>query len=123
LRQIFALTVFKPREIGLLDRVRTACDPNLGEIIEEINSEGSAACRQSLTNLLASDARYARVQPLYIEGDPVDVILSQVGQRQVSVLAIGSHTSNLFERLVLGSISEQLIHRAPAHAIFVTKQA
>jgi nucleotide-binding universal stress UspA family protein len=115
--------VFVPRTITLGARVRTACDPNLGEYMAEANAAARATLAAAAGALLAADPAYARVRLVVRDsaGAPVAAALAAVAaETRAAVLAIGSHGAGVLERLLLGSTAEALLE-TPVAAILVAR--
>jgi nucleotide-binding universal stress UspA family protein len=55
------------------------------------------------------------------EGDPVANILERIRAQAIDLLVMGTHGHKGFNRLVLGSITEQIIHQAPCPVLTVSR--
>ena len=56
---------------------------------------------------------------LLIQGDPIKIILSQAERLRVDLLIIGSHGHGKLYQLVMGSISEEVLHSAKCPMLIV----
>ncbi|MFN3429799.1 MAG: universal stress protein [Candidatus Sericytochromatia bacterium] len=56
------------------------------------------------------------------EGDPAGTILETAKQLQADVIVLGSHGRNAVERLLLGSVSEAVLHRWHGAVLVVRPQ-
>jgi nucleotide-binding universal stress UspA family protein len=70
--------------------------------------EGHEKLRQ-----LKSHAHGARVETLILEGDPVDMILRAAEETHSDVIVMGTHGRTGLGRLLLGSVAESVIRKAP----------
>jgi nucleotide-binding universal stress UspA family protein len=64
---------------------------------------------------LASAAPYLMVE----DGDPVDTILDQAISMPADLIVMGTHGRSGFNRLLFGSITEQVLHRSPCPVLTV----
>lgn len=54
-----------------------------------------------------------------LEGDPVEEVLQVVKRHKADLLVLGTHGSRDLERLVLGSIAEEILRKAPCPVLTV----
>lgn len=54
-----------------------------------------------------------------VEGDPVDVILEQAAALSADLIVMGTHGRRGFDRWVLGSVTERVMHHAPCPVLTV----
>jgi nucleotide-binding universal stress UspA family protein len=59
---------------------------------------------------------------ILLDGDPADQILSQTEKTGADWIVIGSHGHGALYHLVLGSVSEKVIDRAPCPVLVVKKE-
>jgi hypothetical protein len=69
--------------------------------------------------------RAARVRPISVEqADDVRAeILSQAAALRADLLVLGSHGRSGFERLLLGSVTERLLHQATCPTMIVPRRS
>jgi nucleotide-binding universal stress UspA family protein len=118
---VVMLTVFTPRVASLGERFRTACDPNLDDYISEYNEQDLAALQACAAGLLAASPALAGVELVVRQGSPAQVIAAEAAERHASIVFLGSHGAGLVERLLLGSVSEDVLLHVPADAIYIAK--
>lgn len=82
------------------------------------------ALLQRVTALVAPyQAEGIPVTVLLREGPPVDEILDVIRQAGADLLVLGTHGRSGFERLLLGSVTERLLHKAPCPVLTVPATA
>lgn len=74
-----------------------------------------------LTALAQSLAPDVTAEPLMEDGEPAHVILDVARSRSMDLLVLGTHGRSGFDRLVLGSVTEKLLHRAPCPVLTVPR--
>lgn len=62
---------------------------------------------------LEGHAHHTRVESLVMEGDPVDMILRAAAETHSDVIVMGTHGRTALTRLLLGSVAESVIRKAP----------
>lgn len=62
---------------------------------------------------LEDQAHRARVESQVMEGDPVDVILRAAEETHSDVIVMGTHGRTALARLLLGSVAEGVLRKAP----------
>jgi nucleotide-binding universal stress UspA family protein len=62
---------------------------------------------------LESQANGVRVESQVMEGDPVDMILRAAEETNSDVIIMGTHGRTALSRLLLGSVAESVIRKAP----------
>ncbi|HEY7423523.1 MAG TPA: universal stress protein [Gemmataceae bacterium] len=62
---------------------------------------------------LESQARGVRVESQVMEGDPVDMILRAAEETHSDAIVMGTHGRTALSRLLLGSVAESVIRKAP----------
>jgi nucleotide-binding universal stress UspA family protein len=79
--------------------------------------------RRSLERLtqLVNDSGDKRLEPEVREGKPAQEILSAAEKLRPDVIVIGSHGRSAFEHLLVGSVAERVLRRAPCH-VFMVRQ-
>lgn len=62
------------------------------------------------------------VRSLVSEGEPAEVILEEARRVPECLVVIGTHGHSGFENLVLGSVAEKVIHKAPCPVLTVPRE-
>ena len=62
---------------------------------------------------LEGHAHHMRVESQVMEGDPVDMILRAAEEMHSDVIIMGTHGRTALTRLLLGSVAESVIRKAP----------
>jgi nucleotide-binding universal stress UspA family protein len=62
---------------------------------------------------LEGRAHHVCVESQVMEGDPVDMILRAAGETHCDVIVMGTHGRTALTRLLLGSVAESVIRKAP----------
>lgn len=62
---------------------------------------------------LEAHAHRVRVESQVMEGDPVDMILRAAEETQSDVIVMGTHGRTALARLLLGSVAESVLRKAP----------
>lgn len=62
---------------------------------------------------LEGHAHRVRVESQVMEGDPVDMILRAAEETHSDVIVMGTHGRTALSRLLLGSVAESVLRRAP----------
>lgn len=68
--------------------------------------------RESLRNM-EGRTHHVRVESLVMEGDPVDMILRAAEETHSDVIVMGTHGRSALTRLLMGSVAELVIRKAP----------
>jgi len=77
-------------------------------VLEELENAVAPARRQGV-----------RVETLVREGDAVHAILQETEQLPIDVVVMGSHGAGGFEHLVMGSVAEKILRKAPCPVLTV----
>jgi nucleotide-binding universal stress UspA family protein len=75
--------------------------------------------RQQLDTFVRESAGETLADPVLIEGPVVPEILDQAAARQADVIVIGTHGRSGFERLMLGSVAQRVLAKAPCPVMAV----
>ena len=67
----------------------------------------------------AAELTSSRVDKRIVVGDIGGSICSLAGELHVDVIVVGSHGRGTFERILLGSVSEQVVRHAPCPVLVV----
>jgi nucleotide-binding universal stress UspA family protein len=70
----------------------------------------------------AAPAPGVRVETVIREGDAAGEILAAASAQKADLLAVGSHGRSGFERLLLGSVTEKLLRKAPCPVLTVPRR-
>lgn len=57
------------------------------------------------------------VETAVVEGPPGPMILTEIGRRQATLVAVGSHDHRRLSGILLGSVATQLLHDAPCSVL------
>ena len=68
--------------------------------------------KESLRNM-EGRTHHVRVESQVMEGDPVDMILRAAEETHSDVIVMGTHGRTALARLLLGSVAEAVIRKAP----------
>jgi nucleotide-binding universal stress UspA family protein len=71
---------------------------------------------------LEGQAQGVRVESQVMEGDPVDMILRAAEETNSDVIVMGTHGRTALSRLLLGSVAESVLRKAPC-PVLTTKPA
>ncbi len=72
-----------------------------------------AGAVQALDKLVAARPNVAFETPLIVRMDPRDAILEVAQTKKADLIVIGTHGRRGLSRLVLGSVAEEVLRRAP----------
>jgi nucleotide-binding universal stress UspA family protein len=72
---------------------------------------------------LESNAGHVRVESQVMEGDPVDMILRAAEETHSDVIVMGTHGRTALARLLLGSVAEAVLRKAPCPVLTVKSPA
>lgn len=79
-----------------------------GQVAQEMRKEHQEL--QLVTNKLKEV--YSQITPIAVQGPTVDTILSQAEKLKAEMIFIGSRGKNKIETILLGSVSEKVVHRS-----------
>lgn len=65
--------------------------------------------------------RWPRAEALVVEGDPREAIVRAAADWRADLLVVGARGLGALARLVLGSVSEHVVHHAPCPVLIVRK--
>lgn len=68
-------------------------------------------------------AQRVRVESQVMEGDPVDMILRAAGETHSDIIVMGTHGRTALARLLLGSVAEAVLRKAPCPVLTVKTSA
>jgi nucleotide-binding universal stress UspA family protein len=99
---------FLPPNVELEAAVRENAERILKETVGQITSSAKIDPRQITTEVLF--------------GSPESRIVETAEEMHADVIVVGSHGYNSWERLLLGSVSDSVVHHAPCSVLVVRKQ-
>lgn len=68
---------------------------------------------------LEGQAGHVRVESLAMEGDPVDMIVRAAAETHSDLIVMGTHGRTALARLLLGSVAEAVLRKAPCPVLTV----
>jgi nucleotide-binding universal stress UspA family protein len=68
---------------------------------------------------MAAGASHVRVDCQVMEGDPVDMILRAAKEIHSDVIVMGTHGRTALSRLVMGSVAEAVLRKAPCPVLTI----
>jgi nucleotide-binding universal stress UspA family protein len=74
--------------------------------------------REELCCLTPSDPE-TRVRHLVVEGDPAAMIVKAAGENQCDLIVMGTHGRTGLNRLLMGSVAEEVVRKAPCPVLTV----
>jgi len=83
---------------------------------ERLNQKDKLASMMELAG-----AEHQEIVPLTNEGEPITNILEIIKAQNIDLVVMGTHGHKGFNRLVLGSVTEQVIHEATCPVLVVSK--
>jgi nucleotide-binding universal stress UspA family protein len=94
----------------------------VGPGIEESVQSQLRHSREEIRRMLVSTGiDFSEVTILLNEGDVADRILETIGHERIDLLIMGTHGHKGFSRLVLGSVTEGMIHQAVCPVLVVSR--
>jgi universal stress protein A len=102
--------------VNAIDAAFPELSVSFTDVIASLRQHNTAA----LDKLLAP--RRARVvlgETRVVDGDPRDVILGMAGTVDADLIVIGTHGRRGLSRLILGSVAEDIVRRAPCPVLAV----
>ena len=79
-------------------------------VSDEIVGEAKAA-------LAAAQAEAPKAEAVFLEGSPGDLLLRTASEKQVDLLAVGTHGGSRAGGIVFGSVATLLLHKAPCSVL------
>ncbi|MCS6874585.1 MAG: universal stress protein [Pyrinomonadaceae bacterium] len=95
--------------------------PSTAEI-EEAARENAKNIVQSATQKVLEIAPNINVTSEVLIGSPESSIVETAEQMKADLIIVGSHSYNRWERLLLGSVSDSVVHHAPCSVLVVKTQ-
>ncbi len=84
---------------------------------------GAHACRTAKTNAASEYGLDGNIESLVCEGEPPDVIVETAQGKQADLIALGTYGRRGVKRLLMGSVTSQVILKASCDVLVVKKQA
>ena len=96
----------------------------LGEAVQVVYPSTRAEVMASMRKQADATGASA-VNPYYVAeaGDPIDTIVDQALGMSADLLVVGTHGRSGFNRLLHGSVTEAVLHRAPCPVLTVPPQS
>jgi nucleotide-binding universal stress UspA family protein len=102
--------------VNAIDAAFPELSVSFTDVIASLRQHNTAA----LEKLLAPRrAQVALGEARVVDGDPRDVILGMAGTVHADLIVIGSHGRRGLSRLILGSVAEDIVRRAPCPVLAV----
>lgn len=89
----------------------------LPNILEELRKSGEAILKE--TSKYIRESGHQEIATDMPEGYPADEILEYSKQNKIDLIVMGTHGRRGFNRVVLGSISEEIVRRSPVPVLTV----
>ncbi len=70
----------------------------------------------------AANTAGVKVDPLVLEGGVIDSIVEQAASLEADLIVMGTHGRSGFERLLLGSVTERVLRKAPCPVLTVPRR-
>ncbi|MBI1744205.1 universal stress protein [Candidatus Acetothermia bacterium] len=87
------------------------------EILEQLNDEGKKILAR--TEKLIQTAGLDEVDGLVEEGHPAETILRYAKENKIDLIVMGTHGRRGLNRILLGSVAEEVVRRSPVPVITV----
>jgi universal stress protein A len=88
---------------------------------ESVQGQLQRAREETRRMLISMGVDSSEVTILLNEGDPANSILETIGRERIDLLVMGTHGHKGFSRLVLGSVTEGLIHQSVCPVLVVSR--
>jgi nucleotide-binding universal stress UspA family protein len=83
---------------------------------------GAQACSLAKTNLQSEFGLNGSVESFVCEGEPPAVIVETAGEKKADLIALGTYGRKGLKRLLMGSVTSQVILNAPCDVLVVNKE-
>lgn len=100
--------------VSPMDSHPLVIDPNLEDEIEEEDRAESTVELAALNDVLGIEA-----QPMIEIGDPGPVICQIAARLPADVIVLGSHGHGWLQRVLIGSVSQHVLHHAPCPVLIM----
>ena len=91
----------------LRDRLRQAAEKLAADMLSKVLASRPAA------------AGHVRTTSLAVEGPPAGALIEDAVGRSADLLVVGSHGAGALSRLMLGSVSNKVLHHAPCPVVVI----
>lgn len=96
-----------------------AGSPSVPEYYEQLREEAEERLDRLIEQI---DARGVRLRRVLSSGDtPAPVIVEYAADQSVDLIVVGTHGRRAMERFLLGSVAEEVLHRAPCDVLTVRR--
>lgn len=85
---------------------------SIDQFVEHLHGEALRLLREG-------GAEAGRFRIAIVEGNPVEAILERAAQDQADVIVVGTHGRTGLRRLLIGSVAEGVLRRAPCPVVVV----
>lgn len=92
-------------------------DPTVAAELDEALTEGARDAIQRTVTALGDAG--ARAEVLVAHGDPATEIVRVAGERGADVVVVGSHGAGFIKRVLVGSVSNHVVHHATCPVLVV----
>lgn len=82
---------------------------------------GAGMCRQAKSALLSDFGLDGSVESLVCEGEPPEVIVDTARETKAELIALGTYGRRGLKRLLMGSVTSQVILKSPCDVLIVKK--
>ncbi len=83
---------------------------------------GTNVCRQAKVDLHAEFGLNGSVESMICEGEPPQVLVDMANSKQADLIALGTYGRKGFKRLLMGSVTSQVIMNSPCDVLVVTRE-
>jgi nucleotide-binding universal stress UspA family protein len=83
---------------------------------------GTNVCLDAKKNLHDEFGLNGNVESMICEGEPPEVIVDMAREKKADLIALGTYGRKGFKRLLMGSVTSQVIMNSPCDVLVVTKE-
>ncbi|MBE6511361.1 MAG: universal stress protein [Methanobrevibacter sp.] len=92
---------------------------SLNDEVEQLNELLKDRCEEDLKQFEDMNDEEVKISPVIREGSPAKSILDVASEEDVDLIVIGSSGKSGFDRFILGSVSEKVVHTAKCPVLIV----
>ena len=92
---------------------------SLNDEVEQLNEILKDRCEEDLKQFEDMNEEDVKITPIIKEGSPAKSILDVASEQGVDLIVIGSSGKSGFDRFILGSVSEKVVHAAKCPVLIV----
>ncbi|MBR0271032.1 MAG: universal stress protein [Methanobrevibacter sp.] len=92
---------------------------SLNDEVEQLNEILKDRCEKDLKQFEDMNEEDVKITPVIKEGSPAKSILDVASEEDVDLIVIGSSGKSGFDRFILGSVSEKVVHTAKCPVLIV----